>query len=225
MVRKIPQGEFRDKERTKMKLIEAVGEVIRTEGYTKLGVNRIADTAGVSKKLIYRYFGSADNLIETYVKNKDYWMAFRDTIGELADGNRDNDGRRVLAKELKNLYEHLSESSEAQKIILWEISEKSRLMREVSNAREDLGANILAFLDPFFGKTDVDIRAVLALLLGGVYYVVLHSSATGGSFCGIGTDMPERKARLFKGLDDILDWAWAEAGRQRKLDDTGEPAI
>lgn len=217
MARKIPEGEFRNKERTKLKLIHAVGEIIRTEGYTKLGVNRIADTAGVSKKLIYRYFGTADNLIETYIKSKDYWMVFRESIGELADRPGDDYGRGFMSTILQNLYEHLSDAPEAQKIILWEISEKSRLMREISDAREELGSELFAMIDPLFEKTNIDIRAILALLLGGVYYLALHSNATGGSFCEIGTEKEERQKRLFKSLGDILEWAYTEAARQKGL--------
>lgn len=216
MARKIPEGEFRNKERTKMKLIQAVGDIIRTQGYTKLGVNHIAATAGVSKKLIYRYFGTAKNLIETYVKGKDYWMVFRESISELADRRGDDYGRGFMSTILQNLYEHLSGSPEAQKIILWEISEKSRLMREISGGREKLGAELFAVVDPFFEGTDIDIRAILALLLGGVYYVALHSNATGGSFCDIGTETEERKNRLFKTLEDILEWTYAQAARQKK---------
>ena len=63
---------IKDKELTKRKLINAVGEIIRTEGYTGLGVNKIARQAQVNKKLIYRYFMTVDRLIEEYVLEKDY---------------------------------------------------------------------------------------------------------------------------------------------------------
>jgi AcrR family transcriptional regulator len=39
----------RDKEATKRKLIDAVGQIIKTRGYTGLGVNKVAKEAGVSK--------------------------------------------------------------------------------------------------------------------------------------------------------------------------------
>ncbi len=40
---------LKNKELTKRKLIEAVSFIIRTEGYTGLGVNKIARQAGVHK--------------------------------------------------------------------------------------------------------------------------------------------------------------------------------
>ena len=123
MARKIPEGEFRNKARTMSKLIDAVGEIIRTQGYTKLGVNHIASTAGVSKKLIYRYFGTADKLIETYVRSRDYWMIFWSHAEVLENNLHADHGKNLIETVLKNLYDHLSEMPETQKIILWEISE------------------------------------------------------------------------------------------------------
>lgn len=217
MARKIPEGEFRNKERTKLKLIDAVGEIIRTQGYTKLGVNNIATTAGVSKKLIYRYFETADKLIETYVRSRDYWMGFEHQAGELVDQHRSDHGRRLIETVLKNLYEHMSEVPETQKIILWEISEHSNLMREISERREAFGSEVFALTDSFFEGTSVDIRAISGLLLGGIYYQILHSNATGGSFCEIKNDQEERKKRLFQSIESILKWTYNEAERQRSI--------
>jgi len=59
---------------TERRLIDAVGAVIRTKGYKKLGVNAVAKEADVNKKLIYRYFGTFDKLIEAYILENDYWM-------------------------------------------------------------------------------------------------------------------------------------------------------
>ncbi len=62
----------RDRERTKGKILKAVGEVIEKYGTEKVGVNLIAREAGVNKVLIYRYFGGVDGLMEQYVKTGQY---------------------------------------------------------------------------------------------------------------------------------------------------------
>ncbi len=193
MARKITNGEIRNKERTKLKLINAVGEVILTQGYTKLGINNIANKAELSKKLIYKYFGTVDNLIEIYVKGKDYWMSFNNEVKELVKQHEYNHGKDLVPIILENLFENLINVPETQKILLWEISEESKLMREVSTIREKLGSNLFSLMNPSFEKTDVEIRAVCALLLGGIYYLVLHSNATGGTFCEIDIKTEEGK--------------------------------
>ena len=44
---------IRNKEKTKQKLINAVGKLLRKEGFHAIKINRIAETAGVGKQLIY----------------------------------------------------------------------------------------------------------------------------------------------------------------------------
>jgi AcrR family transcriptional regulator len=215
MARKIPDGEFRNKERTKLKLIDAVGEIIQTQGYTKLGVNNIAATAGVSKKLIYRYFETTDKLIETYVRRRDYWMGFDHQAKELAEQHEDDYGRKFIETLLKNLYDHMAEDPETQKIILWEISESSQLMGEINKRRENFGSEIFKMTDPFFEGTSVDIRGICGLILGGIYYQILHSNTTGDSFCDIENKKTERKERIFKSIESIMEWTYDEAKRQK----------
>lgn len=43
---------------TEQKIIKAVEYVVHMHGFTALGINKVAKQAGVSKVLIYRYFGS-----------------------------------------------------------------------------------------------------------------------------------------------------------------------
>ena len=60
MARKTYQGEINDKERSKQKLINAVGKVLKNKGYTGLTATNIAKTAGLSRRLITIYFDSVD---------------------------------------------------------------------------------------------------------------------------------------------------------------------
>lgn len=62
-MRKAVSGPVRNKERTKAQLIKTVGKMIKTGGFQQLKVSKIAEVAGVDKKLIYEYFGSVDELV------------------------------------------------------------------------------------------------------------------------------------------------------------------
>src|SRR5690606_22460993 len=152
--RKRPQGEIRDRERTKLKLLSAVGQIIRTEGYQGLGVNKIAQIAGVNKKLIYRYFDSVDNLVEKYVREKDYWVSFVDKIN-VADSFQQDFGQVALPNLLTQQLDFFFGADELQNIVLWEISKQSSLMREIANAREELGSDLFRLTDPLFSDTTV----------------------------------------------------------------------
>ncbi len=47
----------RSKETTRLRLISAVGTLLARQGFNALGINAVAEEAGVDKVLIYRYFG------------------------------------------------------------------------------------------------------------------------------------------------------------------------
>ena len=64
----------KDRETTEKRLLTAVGEIIEESGLESLGVNAVAQRAGVSKMLIYRYFGSLEDLIAQYIMQRDYWV-------------------------------------------------------------------------------------------------------------------------------------------------------
>lgn len=76
---------------TEKRLLEAVSHIIENDGFTKIGVNRIANQAGCDKVLIYRYFGGLDGLLVEWAKRHDYYSfaysEFIDTIKRAKDGN------------------------------------------------------------------------------------------------------------------------------------------
>lgn len=73
--RKTYKGEKNDKERTMGKIIASVGDVLKEKGYAGLTITNISKQAGVNRKLIHLYFGSVENLVERYIKGKDYWVS------------------------------------------------------------------------------------------------------------------------------------------------------
>ncbi len=59
----------KNKQETKQKIYAALVEIIETEGVQKLGVNAIARKAGVSKVLLYRYYGGLNGLLKEYTSD------------------------------------------------------------------------------------------------------------------------------------------------------------
>jgi AcrR family transcriptional regulator len=205
MVRKTYQGEINDKERSKQKLINAVGKVLKNKGYIGLTATNIAKAAGLSRRLITIYFESVDDLVETYVRNKDYWTAASGNAGEMIAGNKDGDTRKVIDYLLQNQLDYFYNNPEMQKIILWEISKKTKIMYEVCNDRERLGSKVFELTDKELKGKDIDIRAVSALLVAGIYYMVLHAKSTDTLFCEIDINKPEGMDRIKNAISVILE--------------------
>ena len=66
----------RDREATEKRLLDTIGKMIAEDGFEKIGINAIATQSGVSKILIYRYFGSVEGLMTAYIRQHDFWINF-----------------------------------------------------------------------------------------------------------------------------------------------------
>jgi len=62
---------MKDRELTERKILDAVGSIIASDGFESVGINVVAQRAGVSKMLIYRYFGGLNGLLSKYLLQKD----------------------------------------------------------------------------------------------------------------------------------------------------------
>jgi AcrR family transcriptional regulator len=207
---------IKNKELTKRKLIDAVGEIFRTEGHTGLGVNKVAKQAGVTKKLIYDYFErDFDNLIEAYILETDYWMAFADRVQELIDAQSYNDDQKLITNILQNQFRYFFLDKQMQKLILWEVCTNSPLMRSIHNARESMGQKLFELTDQHFANTGVNFRAVAALLVGGIYYTILHTRYNGGIFSDIDIATEEGREEMLKAIELIVSWAYQAADKNR----------
>lgn len=205
MDRKTYQGLTNDKERSTQKLIDAVGTIIKTKGYTGLSATNISKAAGLSRRLITIYFGTVDKLIETYVRGKDYWVAASGNAVEMIQKNQGKNTREILESMLQNQLDYFFNEEEMQKIVLWQISQRSQIMYEVCEERESLGSHFFALVDIELKGKDIDLRAVAALLVAGIYYMVLHAKSNDSLFCEIDINKPEGMKRIKNAINLILE--------------------
>ena len=211
----LPPQKKKSKEMTMRRLIDAVGEIFRTSGYAGLGVNKVAKVAGVSKKLIYRYFISFDRLVEAYVVETDYWMRFADHMRDLQVPKEMSDLKRQISHVLKNQFLYFHQDKEMQQLILWELSAKSDLMRSIHHTREAMGQQFLEKTDEYLDQQVINFRAIAALLVGGIYYTVLHTRFNGGMFSDIDLATDKGKNDILAAIDLVIDMAFENAGRNK----------
>ncbi|WP_380870294.1 TetR/AcrR family transcriptional regulator [Sphingobacterium corticis] len=210
--RKTYSGVKNDKERTMGKLIRAVGTVLQEKGYTGLTIANISRKAGVDRKLVTLYFGSVENLVETYIKNKDYWVAA--TVGAMEYfGQSPKEGSKgFLESLLINQMKEFAKNEEMQKVVLWQISEKSDIMSKVTQEREKMSALFFAFADREINQENLDLRAISSVLVAGIYYLVLHSKNTDSLFCEIDLTTDEGMKRIEDAVKKILKWTYESVG-------------
>jgi len=194
--RKVAEGPIRNKERTKQKMIDAVGEVLKEKSYAGLTMNNIVKKANVDRKLVVHYFGNLNNLIEEYLNSRDYWMTkVAPKVQEIA-ATSENFGEKEIVQILHTLYDAVDDSADLQKMILWQISEYNENLSALLENREKLGEPLFKATDVDFKNTDIDLRAILAVQIAGIYYLNLQSKSNNVAFCEVNLGTEEGTRRI-----------------------------
>lgn len=195
-------------EKARVNILAAVEELLLEEGYNGLYIRNIARKANTSGKMIYYHFGSLENLMETYIREKDYWKEMDEDLDGVPSKSMPPD---VLMKSIfRSHFESFEKSKEMQRLILWEISQYTVALRKESDEREKFGEKVYQRVDPQFEGSDLDFRSVSALITAGIYYMVLHAKTNGGTFCGRDINNVEDRELLLKTIDQLVDMSFCK---------------
>lgn len=199
---------IRNKEKSKERFLGAVGKILMTKGFSALKINYIAEVAGLDKKLIYKYFGGLDQLLDEYLLAKDFWS----NIEDKSVPNKVTDGGKAFTEGmLLQQYEQMSGDPELQKIILWRLSEHRKSLATLLEQQERTGELLFGnFTDPFFGKQAGSYRAVAAILVSGIYYLNLHAAVNTGTFCGIDLNSEAGRQQIREALSFLNKQAFEQ---------------
>jgi len=204
MKRKIVEGPIRSKEKSKQKLLNAVGKLLRTKGYTALKVNDIATTAGLDKKLIYNYFGGTDQLIDEYIRSNDFWSNISNTPTSITDG-----GEALTKEMLSSQFEYMFKNKEFQRIIIWRLSESRKSLRKLTDKQEENGERLFqSIVDPHFGDNAKRYRAITAVLISGLYYLNMYQAVNGSVFCGLDMKSEEGRNEVKEAVNFLIEQAY-----------------
>ena len=204
---------MKDKEQTKRKLIDAVGAIIMSEGFDGLRISKIARQAQVDRKLIYRYFGNINKLTEAYIIENDYWMQFAEQLRNFSQDVGDNNTQLLIIDTLQGLFKYFYQEPKMQNLILMELTGSSHLLRSIHNVRESMGQDLLQKTDQHFERSGINFRAVAGLLVGGIYYMVLHTLNNGYNFVDINLESEEGMKAVLETLGNVVDWAFEAASK------------
>lgn len=206
MKKEAPGIKTRNKEKTKRQLLQAVGSILKEKGHQGLKVNDIAATAGVDKKLIYKYFGGKDGLVAEYINSTDFWsnVSEGDVPTDFSDG-----GKEFSIGILLRQFEFLKNNAELQKVLLWRLSEEQPFLRQLTDNQEKVGESVFqAFIDPHFKEKAEDYRAITAILVAGIYYLNLYSETNGSVFCGLDLQSVHGREKIVDALSFLIDQSY-----------------
>ncbi len=201
----------RNSEETRAAILQAVGDLLRTDGHSGLSVTKVAAKADVDPKNIYAYFGDYNNLLKEYIHNTDLWFPI---FNEFEDSElpKLSELRDIITDIYQRQFDSFSSNLEMQKYILWQVAAPNAAMREMSDQRERRAALILELADKHAKGSDISLRACFAIILGGIYYNVWHAQADVSSVCGIDINIPEEREIFRDTIKKLLRIIWEAAG-------------
>lgn len=189
---------MKDRELTQQKILQAVDNIIANDGFERLGVNVIAQKAGVSKMLIYRYFGGLDDLIAQYLLSKDYWA---NTDIRAIDG-------ADVAESLKRMFREqiiqLRNDVTLRRLCRWELTTDNENIRQLRDLRERHGCELIKVVSGFTHSHHAEVAALATILSASISYLVLIGEQS-PTYNGINLQGDEGWEQVIKGLDLMID--------------------
>lgn len=195
----------RNKELTKLLILDAAREIISIEGVKNLGINKLAKAAGRSKRMIYDYFGGIDGVVYVLIKESDHWLSYEDRIAETVNILKEDKGREFISVAIKQHFYQFNSNPILQELGLLVLSSEDSCLSELAWKKERLADQLWEISDNYFKNTNVHFRAVCALLFGGINYLVLHSKTRKMPYCGIDINNFDHRAKLMRTIELITN--------------------
>lgn len=188
----------RDREATEKRLLDTIGQMIREQGFEKIGINAVSAQSGVSKILIYRYFNSIDGLIAAYIRKHDFWL---NAAFEISDTTQ------VLPAVKEMFLRHIGRlrtDPVLRKLYRWELSCNNDIIASLREQREKAGMNLIEQVSALSGRPKQDIAVLSTLIIASTTYLAML-----GDFCpvynGINIDEDKGWELIYKEVENLLD--------------------
>ena len=189
---------MKDRETTEQKILDAVGSMIEADGFEALGINAVAQKAGVSKMLIYRYFGGLDQLIAKYILQHDYWVNTELPLHDISG----------VGACLKQMFHEqittLRSDMVLKRLHRWELTADNEVVRLLRDRRETNGCELVRVVSRLTKSPVAEVAAVATLLSAAISYLTLIEEQN-KVYNGIDLCSDEGWKQLAAGIDQIID--------------------
>lgn len=179
-------------------IVSAASYLIENLGFSKLTVTGIMHRAEIEPVQFYNRYDDLDSFIDEYVKKYDYW--FSDIVKSQKQSAYD---KELYINILIGLFRSLSENKVMQELLKWELANNNETSQRTARLRELHTLPLCQKFADTFSGTDVDIVTISALIIGGIYYLILHDGLS--TFSGIDLKTESDRQRVIKAINKLSD--------------------
>lgn len=208
--------------RSKADIEEAINKAavaqIKKKGFSLALVTDIVKRAKIEPIVFYNRYKNLDEFYDEFVKNYDYWLSdlVRDSMEEIGS---EEGYSNILEKLLTNLMQE----EIMTELLRWEIAEGNHITERTSRLRELHAIEMINSYSELYHRENFDIPAITAILVAGIYYLVLHKDRS--TFAGIDINTIPGKRRMLKALRNISSLMFREEENLRLADASGDEDV
>lgn len=173
--------------------------LVAEHGFGNVNLGALTKAAGMEANVFYRRYGSMDNLYDRLAKQYDFWINNAINVSRLNTLG----AKKFFAETLKTLFKNLSENRVMQKLLVYEMSVVNETTKRSASTRDVMNLNLIAFYERLFEPVKINIKGVASILIGGVYYLILHRECA--KICTIDFGSREGEKALSEAIDFLTD--------------------
>lgn len=196
-------------------ILKAAIAQIKKKGFSMALVTDIVKRAKIEPIVFYNRYKNLDEFYDTFVKRYDYWVSdlIRGINGTLAT-------QAGFGNALDRLFHELLTDSIMAEILRWEVAEGTPITERTARLREIDSAALITKYDRLFSSDNFDAVALSAIVVAGIYFIVLHKDRS--TFAGIDINTPEGEQRITDALKKFASMLFHEKELQDKRDQLAE---
>lgn len=177
----------------KADIVKAAESLIKRKGFTSMLVTELIKKARIEPLVFYNRYNNLGDFYDDFVKQYDYW--FKDILTGI---EFPTDSEAGYVSILKDVHKALRDKSVMLELLRWEIAEGNETTVRTSMLRE---MHTMPLVDAYGVKfKNMDIVAISALIIGGIYYLNLHRDRS--KFSDIDLNTEQGQARIEKALEE-----------------------
>jgi AcrR family transcriptional regulator len=160
---------------TEQRILDAVDNLLQSQGFPIVGINAVAREAGCDKVLIYRYFDGFDGLLQRFAGEHDLWWSVDEIITENMDEISQMTLSQFLNLLLKRHIKALQSRPLTQEIMAWELSASNPLTQALHKIRSEQGMLLVKKVRLHFNQPGIDIGGILGIFGTAINHLIIRT--------------------------------------------------
>lgn len=177
---------------------KATIELIKEGGFANVTIRKISQRGNIEAMVFYNRYKDVNEYLNEFVKKHDYWLLDINKISKSGDCCK-----MQYINTLTYLFDSLQENKIMQELLKWELSTYNDITSRTAKLREFHTITLVKKYKKEFENSPVEIDSISALIIGGIYYMILHADTS--MFNGIDVNTKDGKSKMIHAIECLGD--------------------